>query len=274
MKLFPNEDMNSDNNINNYFEKIFYCCSGCKEKTPEVKFDFKNMSQISRNNSSSYPTIKKYIRKDEKNKIKFSKNGILEFINSLKKLDFSKKYESDSYKISIRDSSILSKDSLLIRYEAIIDKTLFQLEIPKITELFDAIKNPYKNVKWNIYNKEYIVIENVEENIDIVKKISVKQMNIIPEKEFYNKRIYFLNEGIMYYFTSSIPDSIYPPKDENYRGINYFEIIVIKEDNNNFLFDIFQQIDIKMSIPNTILMMNLPEKLNDYFKKLIGFFNS
>ena len=272
MKLFPNEDMNSDNNINNYFEKIFYCCSGCKEKTPEVKFDFKNMSQISRNNSSSYPTIKKYIRKDEKNKIKFSKNGILEFINSLKKLDFSKKYESDSYKISIRDSSILSKDSLLIRYEAIIDKTLFQLEIPKITELFDAIKNPYKNVKWNIYNKEYIVIENVEENIDIVKKISVKQMNIIPEKEFYNKRIYFLNEGIMYYFTSSIPDSIYPPKDENYRGINYFEIIVIKEDNNNFLFDIFQQIDIKMSIPNTILMMNLPEKLNDYFKKLIGFF--
>ncbi len=148
------------------------------------------------------------------------------------------------------------------------------MEIPKITELFDAIKNPYKNVKWNIYNKEYIVIENVEENIDIVKKISVKQMNIIPEKEFYNKRIYFLNEGIMYYFTSSIPDSIYPPKDENYRGINYFEIIVIKEDNNNFLFDIFQQIDIKMSIPNTVLILNLPEKLNDYFKKLIGFFNS
>ena len=48
-------------------------------------------------------------------------------------------------------------------------------------------------------------------------------MNIIPEKELYNKRIFFLNEGNIYYFTSSIPDVIYLPKDDNFRGLNYFE---------------------------------------------------
>ena len=277
MKMIPNEEINNDIICeNNFLEKIFYCCSGLRENTPEVKFEFyNNLNNINDPiNSSIFPNITKFIRTDEMNKIKYSKKGILDFINTLQNLEYSKKYESEIYKISTRDSSILSKDSLLIRYEAKIDKKLFINETPKLTELFDGIKNPYKNLKWNIYNKEYTIIENIDENVDIVKKISVKQMNIIPEKEFYNKRIFFLNEGIVYFFTSSIPDDIYPPKDDNYRGINYFEIFVIKEEKDCFLFDIFQQIDIKMSIPQTFLMINLPEKLSEYFEKLIDFFNS
>ena len=273
MKINLNEEIN-DNIIceNNFLEKIFYCCSGLKEKTPEIQFEFYNNNDPI--NSSIFPNINKFIRIDEADKIKYSKKGILDFIYSLQNLEFSKKYESEIYKISTRDSSILSKDSLLIRYEAKIDKKLFIKETPKLIELFDGIKNPYKNLKWNIFNKEYTIIENIDENVDIVKKISVKQMNIIPEKEFYNKRIFFLDGGNIYYFTSSIPDNIYPPKDDNYRGINYFEIFVIKEEKDCFLFDIFQQIDIKMSIPQTFLMINLPEKLSEYFEKLIEFFNS
>ena len=266
-----------DNNIFyqiSIFQKLFYCCSGYKDNFPEVKNEYGNSSLNGSNNSSIFPMIKKYIRQDEKYKIKFSKKGIIEFINYLQNLEYSKKYKSEIYKISIRDSSILSQDSLLIRFEAKINKNVFNSEIPNITVIFDAIKNPYKNLKWNIFNKEYIILQNISENADIAKKILVKQMNIIPEKEFYNKRIYFLNEGIIYFFTSSIPDSFFPPKDDNLRGLNYFEIIIIKEDNNYFLFDIFQQRDIKMSIPQTVLMINLPEKLREYFEKLINFLNN
>ena len=216
--------MSLNNNIlfnYNIFKKVFYCCSGLKESSPELFLfeieDSKNINNINKNNTddinNTFPMLNGYIRQDEKNKIKYSKKGILDFIQYLQNQEYSKKYESDSYKISIKDSSILSKDSLLIRYEAKIDKKLFISEVPKITEIFDAIKNPYKNLRWNIYNKEYIIIKNINENVDIAKKITVKLMNIIPEKEFYNKRIYFLNEGIIYFFCSSIPDKIYPPKD-------------------------------------------------------------
>ena len=283
MKIRPVKEKN-ENIIFNYniFTKAFYCCSGLEENTPEIKFDFENSNrnnskkgnEENEENNSSFPMLSKYIRPDEKNKIKYSKKGILYFIKYLQNLEYSKKYESDVYKISIKDSSILSKDSLLIRYEAKIEKKMFILEVPKIPEIFDAIKNPYKNLRWNILNKEYVIIQNLDENIDIAKKITVKLMNIIPEKEYYNKRIFFFNEGIIYYFTSSIPDNIYPPKDQNFRAINYFEIYIIKEDNFSFCFDIFQQIDIKMSIPQTFLMINLPEKLNEYFDKFIKFFNS
>lgn len=258
------------NNYTNIFQNLLYCCLDANENSPEVKFEFDNIDDQS--NRSIFPMINKYIRSDEKNKIKFSKGGILKFINYLQNLEYSKKYEAEKYKISIRDSSILSNDSLIIRYESKINKNLFN-SIPNITELFDAIKNPYKNLKWNIYNKEYIIIENINENVDIAKKVLVKQMNIVPEKEFYIKRIYFLKEGIIYYFTSSIPDYLYAPKEESLRALNYFEICIIKEDNLCFSFDIFQQIDIKMNIPQTILMMNLPEKLKEYFEKLIDFFN-
>ena len=270
MKIISKKEIHN----NNIFQKIFYCCAGGKENTPEVKFEHGMNSNLSDSkNSSIFDNIQKYIRPDEKDKIKFSKKGILDFINSLQNLEYSKKYQSDIYNISIRDSSILSQDTLILRFEAKIDKNMFNQKIPNITELFDAIKNPINNLKWNIYNKEYTIIHSISDNADIVKKILVKQMNIIPEKEFFNKRIYFLNEGIVYFFTSSIPDTMFPPKDENVRGLNYFEIMIIKENKYYFLFDIFQQRDIKMSIPQTVLMMNLPDKLRDYFDKLISFFN-
>ena len=108
-------------------------------------------------------------------------------------------------------------------------------------EMLDAIKNPENNTKWNIYNKEFIILKRINENADIVKKITVKQINIIPEKEYYNKRIFFYNEGIAYYFTSSIPDIIYPIIDKNYRALNYLETYVINENNYSFLLIYFNK---------------------------------
>ena len=275
--------LKNSNNNKNIFHNVFYCCYGLNEKTPEIKFEensnsnpnHQSISEINQHNKqSSIYIYSKYIRQDEKNIIKYTKQGILDFINYLINLEYSTKYESDGYKISIRDSSELSKDTLLIRYSATINKNLFLKGAPNLIEILDAIKNPEKNTKWNIYNKEFIILKRINENADIVKKITVKQINIIPEKEFYNKRIYFYNEGIAYYFTSSIPDNIYPIVDENFRALNYLEAFVINEDNYSFLFDIFQQMDIKMSIPRTLLMVNLPEKLKEYFDKLIEYFNS
>ena len=273
--------LKTTNNNKNLFDNFFYCCYGLNEKTPEIKFEensnsnHQSISEINQNNKqSSIYIYSKYIRPDEKNKIKYTKQGILDFINYLTNLEYSTKYESDGYKISIRDSSELSKDTLLIRYSATINKNLFLKGTPNVIEILDAIKNPEKSTKWNIFNKEFIILKRINENADIVKKITVKQINIIPEKEYYNKRIFFYNEGIAYYFTSSIPDNIYPIIDENFRALNYLETFVIKEDNFSFLFDIFQQKDIKMSIPQAILMVNLPEKLKEYFDKLIEYFNS
>ena len=275
--------LKTTSNNKNILDNVFYCCYGLNEKTPEIKFDLENsnsnsnhqsISEINQNRQSPIYMYTKYIRQDEKNKIKYTKQGLLDFIKYLTNLEYSTKYESDGYKISIRDSSELSKDTLLIRYSATISKNLFLKGAPNIIEMLDAIKNPEKNNKWNIYNKEFIILKRINDNADIIKKITVKQINIIPEKEYYNKRIFFCNEGIVYYFTSSIPDNIYPVVDENFRALNYLETFVIKEDNDSFYFDIFQQIDIKMSIPRTILIVNLPEKLKEYFDKLIEYFNS
>ena len=267
-------------NNNNIFQKVFYCCSGFKDETQDVKFEFENsnindnIDLNNQNKSNLINALNKYIRPDEKNKIQYSKQGILEFIKNLQNLDYSTKYESGGYKISMRDSSDLSKDCLLMRFGVKIEKNLFKSGIPNIKQLLEVIKDPDKNLRWNINNKEFIILEKINDNKNITKKILVRQMNIISEKEFYNKRIYFLIEGNAYYFTSSIPDNLYPPKDKNFRALNYFEILIIKEDYYNFCFEIFLQQDIKMSLPQTFLMLNLPEKLKDYFDKLIEYFNS
>ena len=103
--------------------------------------------------------------------------------------------------------------------------------------------------------------------------VSTVQLTIIPERELYDKRTFFFDNGIFYYFSSSIPDQLYPPKEEPVRVTNYIGALIIKEDNENFYIDSFNQVDIKMEIPEALIVMSFPWKMKEFFDSLIELFN-
>ena len=215
----------------------------------------------------------KYIRPEEKGKIKFTKEGIIEFVYKLQLLEFINKFEQDGIKISIRDNSELNKENCIYRIEMEMKKSFFRNGIPTIKELVSAFKDPIKLKRWDDIIKEYIILEKISDKTDIVKVITNEQFNMIPEMEYIDKRICFFDEGQFYGFSSSVPDSIFPISDDIIRAEKIMRILVIKEDKNFFYFDIFSQVDIKMYIPQTNLLMNLPMKIKEYFEKLVSYFN-
>ena len=120
---------------------------------------------------------------------------------------------------------------------------------------------------------EYKIIEKLNDNSEVIKIITKKQLNI-SEKEFYIKRIMIYKEGIYYLFSSSIPDSNDLISLDYDKGMNYMNIMVIREDKQKFYFDCFSQIDIKIEFPENFIKTNLPKVVESFFNKYFNFLNS
>ncbi len=216
----------------------------------------------------------KYIREDEIKHLKFSHDFILNYLEKLSKKNFINKYDEYPLKLSILDYNELSDNTPIIRSEMFFNKSLFKKKLPTLEEFIKPILIPELRLKIDKNFTEFKIIRNINKNSQITKMISATQLSIIQEKEFYDKKIFFIENGVFYYFCSSIPDNIYPPKDEQKRVLNYLGAIIIKEDNENFYFDSFNQVDIKMSIPEILIIMNFPMKMKEIFDGLLDYYNN
>ena len=56
--------------------------------------------------------------------------------------------------------------------------------------------------------------------------------------------------------------------------MNFFGTMVIKEDIENFYIDTFNKVDIKMNIPEVLIVMSFPMKMKEFFDGLLFFFNN
>lgn len=253
--------------------KIFDCCAP-KEESNEIFTDTKESKGISilrkfQKEIDDVFTIVpiEYIRDDEKLHIKFTKEGLLDFISNIKNLEYTNIYNENGLIISTKDSTDISPNTTIYRCQIEKPKNYFS-KIPSIKEIGDAIAVPELRKKFDPNIKEYKIIDTINDKTDIVKMVTLKQFSIIAEREFVEKRARFSDEGVYYSFSSSVPDKLFTPKDEPVRATNYMSIIVISEDLNTFYFDSFNQIDIKMGIPQDFIDKNLPIKIKEFFDKL------
>ena len=261
-----------------FLQKFFNCCidneqNAFEEENEETNMDFLSLGgpkMVFENDLTLIPT--NLIRPDEKNKIKFTKDDLVEFIKNLQNLVFPVICNDNNVKISKRNFTDINEKIPLIRVE-IIKHKIFFTEVPSIQQIVTAITNPELRKKWDKNIKEYKIIGKLKKDSEIIRTVTNKQLSVIPEKEFYDKRIGFLMDGVYYLFSSSVPDGIYPSNTSYDRAKNYMCIMVIKEDDDNFYFDCFNQIDVNINIPLEFIEANLLNKVNTFFDKYFEFLN-
>ena len=259
--------------------KMIYCCLPCKDEL-EMDFQNKQVKEIDNMNYkndeevdgvlSLFPSI--YIREDERKYIKFSKEFIINYLSELSQKNFINKYKENSLNLSILEKNELS-NTPTIRCEIIRKKSLFKKQVPTLEQLIYPIIIPELRIKWDQNFKEFELVRTINENTHIARSVSTYQLTMIPEREFYEKRTFFFDNGVFYYFCSSIPDYLYPPKKEPVRVTNYLGALIIKEDNENFYIDSFNQVDIKMNVPEVLIVMSFPWKMKEFFDGFIELFN-
>ena len=260
-------------------QKIFSCCLEKSDKELELVGENTNIEQSLLGNSkftfenelSLFPT--NMIRPEEKNKIKFTKDELVDYIINLQNLVFPVIYDDNStIKISKRNFTDLSEKVPLIRIELTKNKMYFT-QIPSIQQMVRAITVPELRKKWDKNVKEYKIMGKIKKESEIVKTVTNKQLSVISEKEFYDKRVGIFKDNVYYLFSSSIPDENYPINISYDRAKNYMSIMVIKEDEDNFYFDCFIQVDINIKMPMEFIEANLLNKANNFFDKYFEFLN-
>ena len=260
--------------------KMINCCIPSKE---ELEIDFQNKLNKEVDNMnykndeevdgvlSLFPSM--YIRDDERKYIKFSKECIIDYLSTLSQKNFVKKYEDNYINLSILKNNELSNKIPVLRCEIIKQKSLFKKKIPSIEEFVYPILVPELRTKWDKNFKEFEIVKLINKNTAITRMVSTYQLTMISEREFYDKKTFFFDNGVFYSFCTSIPDNFYPPKKEPIRVLTYLGALIIKEDKENFYIDSFNQVDIKMDIPEVLIVMSFPMKMKEFFDGLIETFN-
>ena len=267
-----------ENNIN-FLQKVFHCCY--RNDSEEIELiseenpylDNNLLSKVKKemeNDFSIFPVG--LILEEELNKIIFTQEGLIKHILNLQNLNYENIYDKNDLKIFKRNFSNICEKFPLIRYKITKNKTDFTKK-QNILNLINSLIIPESRRKWDDNLMEYKIIEKLNDNSEVIKIITKKQLNI-SEKEFYIKRIMIYKEGIYYLFSSSIPDSNDLISLDYDKGMNYMNIMVIREDKQKFYFDCFSQIDIKIEFPENFIKTNLPKVVESFFNKYFNFLNS
>jgi hypothetical protein len=263
------------------FHKIFCCFPNKVKDNDELEIDFcinsggndtYQYADLINDIQSFFPII--YIREDEKNYFQFNHEFMINFISELSQKDFVNKYNDRSLILSILNKRDTSDNIPVIRGEIIFKKSLFKKEIPTLESLASCILIPEKRIKVDKNFREFKILKKINNNTCITRMVSTSQLTMIPELEFIEKRTYFFDNGVFYYFCSSIPDDIYKKSNDMERALNYFGIMVIKEDVENFYIDTFNKVDIKMNIPEVLIIMSFPMKMKEFSDGLLHYFNN
>ena len=278
--IYP--DANSKNIKNNFALKYFSCCFPEKEEELELSDLDSHSGDIYMCNEevdgvmSLFPS--KYLRKDERENLKFDKPHLISYFNGLtQNEDFIRKFEKfDKFglRMFMLDKNEFSSSIPITRCQIEIPKNLFTNNIPSVEQVGLAIITPESRTTWDSHFREYTILKKLNQDTETLKIITKKAMDMLMPREFYEKRTHFVENGVFYSYSSSAPDGLRPPKKEPIRGMDYFGMFKVEEDPNNIYIDGFFQIDIKIGQPGPLIFMTLPLKMMNFTNDLIKFLSN
>lgn len=216
----------------------------------------------------------KYIRSDEVTHISsFTKEGLLDFVNSIKASPFELTSDKDGIILELCSSgSCFTGETPILHVKYPINKSLFN-KPPSVNDIIKALFDPEQRVKSNANLKSCKVIDNCGN--DATVQMSVTKGNfIISERETIDKHVTFEHDGVYYHYSSSIPDELTPIDEKIVRVMNYFSCVIIKEDTDSFGFEMYSQTDMKIKIPPAMMKGMLPKKMKEFQDNLIKSINS
>jgi hypothetical protein len=258
---YNNDNNNINDNINDNNEN--YSSSGLITKSLDITNENENLIL----------TDSKLILDYERDKIKFTKKGFVDFFKTLEQLDNYKNYwNKENLTIDIRfEGSPISNKFCLI-------KTFYfyyKKDLNENLNLLDLIKFQYDVNLRKKWDKAFKNIEKIEgnENVFIVSSWAKSPIFLISEREGIEKRFIFKYDDCYYVCSTSVPSDYIPLKKNVVRIENYINFFKIYEDNEKFYLLTINQSDFKMAIPQMILNVTLPTTSKSWFNNLKKFAN-
>ena len=192
---------------------------------------------------------------------KFTKKNFIDLFNKFWNLDnYKKVWDKDNLIIEIRSEGTEIKNEIniiKISYRQL--KKEFN-ENADIEILLDFLYEPSLRILWDKVLKNIEVLEGNKKTNYIISTWAKSPVFFMSERESLEKRFIYKNpeENAIYIMSSSIPDELFPPKDNVVRIINYCNYYKLIDEGEYIGFYSLNQTDFKMPIPQFLINVTLP----------------
>ena len=268
--------------MNSLFRRV--CCCFCP-KTPSKKQRLLNKAASANEDNSSSTELEdvnkfseEFYTQTERIIINFTKSKIIEIINNEfadnKASSYKQFYNQNGLHLSSNSNgSDLNNTIQMVKMTYTIPKQTFPPNTT-ISQIADAMTNENHRLHWDTTLKEYKILSKHNTFYILYTRMS-KPMAIVSERDLLEKKTEFYHDGTYYSFCSSlINNNIKCEVDDVQRIVNYLSGFKISEDTNNFYFNSLNQIDYKMSLPQSLLNVALPNSLIRWYASLTEYLHS
>ena len=210
----------------------------------------------------------------EKDKITFTRNGLLKLYESLLNLDNYKNiWNKDNLTIDIRYEGTPMNDKYYI-IKMIYKLNKSELKFNKDTESFmDYCYDDKIRMLWDDALKLYEKYEGNNTNF-IACTWGKSPIFFVSERETIDKRFRFNRDNSSYIMSTSIPLDLYPPKKDVVRFIDLINFFKIADEGEEIVFTSLNQADFKMAIPQMLINVTLPMTSKTWYANIKKFANS
>ena len=209
----------------------------------------------------------------EKN-LKFTKNGLIELFNKFWALDnYKRVWDKENLIIEIRaEGTEFNNENNLIKISYKQLKTDFK-ENCDIETLVDFMYNPKIRILWDNALKNIDILEGDCKRNYIINTWAKSPVFFVSERESIEKRFIYKSpdENAIYIMSSSIPDDLFPLKQDVVRIKNYCNYFKIKDEGDYIGFYSINQSDFKMPIPQFLINVTLPTTTKNWQLDLLKF---
>ena len=239
----------------------------------KVKEEKPIIDEVKENNTEKPIFPDKFIREEEQRVITFTKEGIISFIELLKGLQYEEVLKQDSLTLSVRkEGSPVNDKNILVHSSYFFLKSSFN-KTPSLSDITKVLFSVEERKKWDDSLQLLELLEEFSEGAMIIHGMSKRQLMVISERESFDKRYSFLDNGVYYSFASAVPDPLYPTSEGVVRIESFLNVYTIKEESDRFIFDVYNQVDLKMNVPLSMMKMIFPKKIKEVNSKVIQVLN-
>lgn len=150
---------------------------------------------------------------------------------------------------------------------------LSKKDLPKeinLNQLVEYMTGPSKRPKWDTGFNEYKLIEG-SDSCGILYSWMKSPVFFVSERDGVDKKVDFYENKEFFSFSSSVPDEFLPIKENVVRITDYIFLYHIYEDQENFYIQSLTQMDFKMNLPQNLLNVTLPLKMQNWYKSMIAY---
>jgi hypothetical protein len=209
----------------------------------------------------------------EKERITFTKNGLINLFDKLWVLDNYKcVYDKDNLIIDLRyEGTPMNQKFYLIRMVYKLKKA--ELKYNKDTDsMMDYCYDLNLRVLWDDALKKYEKYEGTDTAF-IVCTWGKSPVFFVSERETIEKRFRFNRGNSTYVMSTSIPLDIYEPKEGVVRFVDFLNLFKISDVEDEIVFTSLNQVDFKMPIPQILINITLPSTSRTWYNNIKKFSN-